>query len=142
MIRCYLRGFISELLSMTSIVLGLLVSLFLYKNGGEFIRKTFLPEMEIVPEVIAFVILFVIVFIIVKILEIILKDIIEKVSLGSADSYIGIAFGLAEGIVVVSFVLFLLTIQPIFDSESILSNSFFANLLLPLIIGKESISGV
>jgi membrane protein required for colicin V production len=137
MIRCYLKGFISELLSMAAIILGLLVSLFLYKNAGELLKKQFWPEMNVVPFIAAFIGLFVIVFIIVKILEKILSDIIDKISLNDADSYIGIAFGLAEGVVVVSLVLFILKVQPLFDSSEVLSGSFFAELLLPLITGAE-----
>ena len=136
MIRCYIKGFISEVLTMAGFVLGLYASLFFYSNGGEFIRNSFMPGVEIIPEVIAFISLFIIVFIIVKILEKMLKDIIKAVHLGKADSFIGLAFGLAEGIVLVSLILFLLDIQTAFETDSFLANSFFANLLLPLITGK------
>jgi membrane protein required for colicin V production len=142
MIRCYLRGFVSELLSVAAIVLGLLASLFLYKNGADLLRKYFLQDMQTLPEIVAFVVLFVIVFIIVKLLEKMLVDIIDQVSLTNADSYIGIIFGLAEGIVVVSLILFLLRVQPLFDPASLLSDSFFAKLLLPFITGRETIDGV
>jgi membrane protein required for colicin V production len=141
-IRCYLKGFISELLSMAAIVLGLLASLFFYKNGAEFVRAQFMPNVKIVPEVIAFVSLFFIVFIIIKLLEAIFKNIIYEVQLGNADKFLGVVFGLAEGIAVISLVLFLLRIQPLFDPSSLLSDSFFARLLLPLITGRENISGV
>ena len=139
MIRCYLKGFVSELLSMAGIVLGLLAALFLYKNGGEFLRNTFLPDMDTLPEIAAFVALFVIVYIIVKLLEKMLINIIDEVSLTSADSILGIFFGLAEGIVVVSLILFVLKIQPLFDPSSFISDSFFARLLLPFITGRGEI---
>ena len=142
MIRCYLRGFVTELLSMAGIVLGLLTALYLHRNGGELLRKHFWPDMDIVPEIIAFVVLFVIVFLVVKLLEKMLVDIIDEISLTNADSYLGIAFGLAEGIAVISLILFLLKIQPLFDSSVILSESFFARLLLPLITGRESMADV
>ena len=138
MIRCYLKGFVSEFLSLAGIVLGLLAALFLYKNGGEFIRNKFLPDMDIVPEVLAFIIIFVLIFIIVKVLEKMLIDIIDTVSLTKADGYIGIIFGLAEGIAVISLLLFLLRLQPLFDPDPLLSDSFFARILLPFITGKET----
>jgi len=141
-IRCYIKGFVSELLSMAAIVLGLLASLFFYKNGGEFLRVTFWPDMRLVPEIIAFVALFVIVFIVVKILEAMLKGIVNGIRLGGVDRFLGILFGLAEGIVVVSLILFVLRIQPLFDPSSILSDSFFARILLPLITGTESAANV
>jgi len=137
-IRCYLKGFISELLSMAAIVLGLLASLFFYKNGGEFLREKFWPDLKTIPEILAFVALFIIVFIVVKLLEIMLKGIINGIKLGGADRFLGMIFGLAEGLAVVSLILFLLRIQPLFDPSSILSDSFFAGLLLPLITGVEN----
>jgi membrane protein required for colicin V production len=136
-IRCALRGFIGELMSMAATVLGLLAALFFYKNGGAFIRTQFMPGMKIIPEILAFIALFLIVFILIKILESILKEIIEGIKLGGADRFLGLIFGLAEGIIVISLILFVLTIQPLFDPGPILRESFFADLLLPLITGGE-----
>jgi len=141
-LRCYVKGFVSELLSMAAIILGLLASLFFYKNGGEYLRARFWPDLKTIPEIIAFVALFLIVFIVIKFLEITLKGIIQGIRLGGADRFLGVIFGLAEGIAVISLVLFLLRIQPLFDPSSLLSDSIFARLLLPLITGKENIDGV
>jgi len=141
-IRCYLKGFISEILSMAGVVLGLLASLFFYKNGADFLRNQFWPDLKIIPEIIAFVGLFIIVFFVIKLFEVMLKGIINNIKLGGADRALGILFGFAEGIAVVSLILFLLRIQPLFDPSSIISDSFFASLLLPLIIGKEAAGGV
>jgi len=138
-IRCFLKGFISELLSMAGIVLGLLASLFFYRNGGEFLRNQFWPEMKTVPYILAFIALFVIVFVIFKLLEGLLKSIITRIKLGGVDKFLGILFGLAEGFVVVSLILFLLKIQPLFDPSGILGDSIFASLLLPLITGPEKL---
>lgn len=123
-------------------MLGILASLFFYTNGGEYLRVKFWPDLKIIPEVIAFIALFLIVFITVKLLEIMLKGIINGVRLSGVDRFIGIFFGLAEGIAVVSLILFVLRIQPLFDSSLILSESFFAKLLLPLITGSEIITDV
>jgi membrane protein required for colicin V production len=127
---------------MAAIILGILASLFFYKNGGEFLRARFWPGMKIIPEIIAFMALFLIVFIVVKLLEMMLKGIINGVRLTGADRFLGIIFGLAEGIAVISLVIFVLKIQPLFDPSSILSESFFASLLLPLITGQENVTGV
>ena len=141
-IRCYLKGFASELFSMAAIILGIFSALFFYKNGGEYLRTTFWPELKVIPEVVAFIALFIIVFIVIKILESILKGIIERVRLSGVDRFLGTIFGLAEGIAVVSLVLILLKIQPLFDSSSLLSESIFAQILLPLITGTESLTDV
>ena len=141
-LRCALKGFVGDLMSMASIVLGLLAALYFYKNGGEFVRNKFMPEMKIIPEIIAFIALFLIVFVLIKVLEAMLKEIIEGVRLGSADRFLGILFGFVEGIIVVSLVLFLLSVQPLFESGPILEKSLFAKILLPFITGARSASGV
>jgi len=141
-VRCAIKGFISELMSMASVVLGLLAALYFYNKGGEFIRIKFLPDVKILPEIIAFIVLFLIVFAAIKILEALLRDIVEGIKLGGADRILGIFFGIAEGIVVVSLILFILRIQPLFDPASLFENSYFAEILLPLITGIGSSSGV
>ncbi|MDR1419301.1 MAG: CvpA family protein [Treponema sp.] len=133
-VRCYLKGFISELLSMTAIVLGLLSSLFFYKNGAVFIRDRFMPGVGVIPEILAFIILFLVVFIAVKIVERLLQDIISGIRLGGVDRFLGIFFGIAEGIAVVGLVLLVLHVQPVFNAQSILEKSIFARMLLPLIL--------
>jgi membrane protein required for colicin V production len=138
MIRCYIKGIISELMSMAAVVLGLLASLFFYKNGAAFIRAKYLPDLKVIPEILAFITLFIIVFIVVKFLEILLKGVIEGVQLKGADHFLGIIFGFAEGLAVISLILFLLRIQPLFNPSVLLSDSFFAKILLPLITGKTT----
>ena len=134
-VRCAIHGFISELMSMASIVLGLLASLFFFRKGGDFIRERFMPESQVIPNVVAFILLFLIVFLIIKLLEHLLKGIVEGIKLGKADRFIGIIFGALEGLIVVSLVVFIISIQPLFDPQKVLNNSFFAEIILPLISG-------
>ncbi|MDR2964344.1 MAG: CvpA family protein [Treponema sp.] len=141
-VRCYVKGFAQEFLSMAAIVLAVLASVFFYKNAADFLRSHFWPDSKTFPEIIAFVGLFLIVFIIVKIIEIMVQNIIEKIEVGKGDRFLGVIFGLAEGIAIVSFILFLLKVQPIFDSSVLLSESFFARIMLPLITGRENMLNV
>jgi membrane protein required for colicin V production len=135
--RCAIRGFISELMSMAAIVLGLLASLYFFKKGGEYVCARFMPDHRTIADILAFVLLFVIVFLVIKILEHLLKGIIEGIKLGKADRFLGIIFGFLEGIIVVSLVLFVISVQPLFDPLLVLNNSFFAGILLPLITGAR-----
>ena len=141
MLRCFLKGFVSEVFSMAAIIFGILASLFFYKNGAEYLREKFWPDLITIPEIIAFVALFLIVFIVVKLLEIMLKGIINGIKLGGADKFLGLIFGFAQGMAVVSLVLFILHIQPLFDASEFLADSFFAKYILPLIIGTEAKNG-
>jgi membrane protein required for colicin V production len=55
------------------------------------------------------------------------------VNLGGVDAILGAVFGFAEGVVLVSLILFLLIIQPLYDMQLLLEKSFFARLLVPFI---------
>jgi membrane protein required for colicin V production len=131
-VRCALRGLIEELMSVASVVLGVLGGIFLYRSGAVFIREKFL-DVKILPEMLAFIALFLIFFVAVKILEYILRDIIIRINLGGVDRFLGIIFGIGEGVLLICAVLFLLSVQPLVDSAPILERSFFARLFLPLV---------
>ncbi|GHV81456.1 hypothetical protein AGMMS49991_00140 [Spirochaetia bacterium] len=132
-IRSFLRGLIEELLSMASVVLGLAAAFFLHKNGGVFLAERFKLEMKILPDVLAFVGIFLIVFAAVKLLEFILRDIVARINLDPLDHFLGAVFGVIEGLMLVSLILWILTVQPLFNPQSLLENSLFAQLLLPFI---------
>jgi membrane protein required for colicin V production len=132
-IRCALRGFVEEVMSMAALVLGLGCAFFFHKRGAAFLVERYIPDMRILPEVLAFVIIFLAVFLAVKLLEFILKDIIARIHLGGVDRFLGALFGFIEGIVLISLVIFVLTIQPLVDIQPILEKSYFARALAPFI---------
>jgi membrane protein required for colicin V production len=136
-LRCALRGFVGEFMAMASVVLGLLGAFFFYKNGAVFIRERFLPELKLIPGILAFVLIFLVIYALVRLVEYILRDIIERIQLGKVDRFLGVFFGLAEGIVLTGLVLFVISVQPLFDPDPVLNGSLFARLLLPLIRGGE-----
>jgi len=136
-LRCVVQGFVREIMSLAALVFGLLSAIFFFRTVADFIRERFMPEVAHVPEVIAFVALFLIVFILARILEAILNGIISGFGLGGLDRFLGAILGFAEGVVVVCLLLFLITVQPFFDSYVVLRNSFFAEMLLPFIMGHR-----
>ena len=142
MIRCFFRGFVAEIFSMAAVIFGLLAAIILYKNGGILLKERFWPELDIIPKIVAFAAVFLIVFVIIKIIQLIFADVVQKIKLAGADRFLGLILGLAEGISVICFVIFILYIQPLFDPAEILSDSFFGRLLLPLFAGNEGIISV
>jgi membrane protein required for colicin V production len=137
-IRGYLRGLVKEVLSWASLVLGILAAVFFYKNGAEFIRSKAMENVKYVPEILAFIVIFLIVFILFKMIEKVLKDIVNGIRLSGVDKLLGAVFGIIEGIAVVSLMIFLITVQPLFRADNVLDGSFFADILLPLIAGSVS----
>ena len=136
-LRCALRGIVSELMSMAALVLGLLTAIFTFRKTAELIRGKFVPDVKALPEIISFVAVFLIVFAVIKIFETILKDIIDRIQLGGPDRFLGFFLGIAEGLVIVCLLLFLILVQPFVEPNLLLEGSFLADLLMPFIIGTR-----
>jgi membrane protein required for colicin V production len=132
-IHGFVKGFIDELFSWASLVLGLGAAVFLYSNGAAFIRTKMMANIRFIPEIIAFVAIFLIVILVLKMLERLLKDVVEGTKLGGADKILGAVFGLVEGLFITAIIIFVLAVQPLFDAAPILVNSVFAQVLLPII---------
>jgi len=136
-LRCALRGIVGEIMSMAALILGILAAIFFFRKTAELIRGKFIPDVKALPEIVAFIMDFIIVFAVIKILETILKDIIERIQLGGPDRFLGFFLGIAEGLVIICLLLFLITVQPFVESDLLLEGSFFADKLMPYIIGTR-----
>jgi membrane protein required for colicin V production len=140
-VRCTLIGFVKEVFSMAAVILGILAGIFFYNKGAIFIRTKVLENVRFLPEIAAFVALFCIVFVVMKILQHILGDIVEQVHLGGFDRFLGLIFGFVEGTLIIVLVLFVISIQPLFDPEPVLRGSVFAEFFMPLIRQNISLMG-
>jgi len=130
-VRCALRGFIKEFMSMAALGLGLLAAVLFMKSASPLVVRLLGPDFF--PELIAFVAIFLIVFILVKIFERALNDIAQRINIDGVDRLLGFLLGLLEGFVLVCIILLLLKIQPLFDTSDLLGPSIFARYLLPII---------
>lgn len=130
-LRCLVRGFVQELLSVAAYAVGLGAALYLYKPAGALLASRFagLP----LPAVIAFAALFLVGFLLTRLLGKLLKEGLEAANLAWADKVLGFVIGLAEGFVVVALILLVLKVQPLFDVKPLLADSVFAKALLPIV---------
>jgi membrane protein required for colicin V production len=141
-VRCMVRGFVTELLSVAALLGGLLAALLLYKSAGELlVGWGVAAKPAALPGVLGFAAVFALTFIVVKLIERLLKEGIEAAELGGIDRALGLLLGLAEGIVLVSLVLVAMSLlEPAFKSApgyaKLLDGSAFARFLLP-IVGPE-----
>jgi membrane protein required for colicin V production len=133
MIRGRVRGFLLEVFSWASLILGILAAVYFYKAAGALMREKYFPNQKALPDILAFLLLFIVVFLVMKMLQKILNDVVKGVKLGGVDKFLGTIFGLIEGVALVSLVLFVLSIQPLFDVSALLEESFLSKLILPLI---------
>jgi len=136
-LRCAIKGAVSELLSMAALIFGLLAAVFFFRKTAVIIHDKFIPDIKALPEIISFIIIFLTVFAIIKLLEALLKKFIKGIELNGPDHFLGFIFGFAEGVVIVCLVLFFINIQPFFDPGIILQKSFFAKILLPVIMENK-----
>ena len=134
LIHGYVKGFIRELFSWAALILAIWASVLLYPAGGAYIRTMIMENVRVVPELLAFIAIFLIIMLCVKILERIFANIIEGARLGGLNRILGAVFGLVEGIAITALIIFILGVQPLFDATDIIINSYFAQLLLPLIV--------
>ncbi|MDR0562303.1 MAG: CvpA family protein [Spirochaetaceae bacterium] len=132
-VRCTLQGFVKEVLSMTSWIGGILGAIFFFRQGAAFIRTKFFQDVPLLPEALAFSAVFFIIFLLIKVFETLIRDIVDEVHLGGVDHIMGTLIGVAEGFACAVLVLFLITIQPVFETEPIFKGSLFAEYFLPLI---------
>ena len=138
-LRGFLRGFVKEFFALGAFIFGILAGIFFHKPCAEYIRNNFIGNVDIFPEILAFIILFIIVYVICMIVQKILNDVIMGMNLSGIDKFLGGFMGLAEGLIVICIILFIIVVQPVFDASELLYGSVFARIILPLIINNASI---
>lgn len=133
--RCFVRGFVQEILSVASYAGGLFAGLLFSNVVIDFAAKNLgtgsLPAS--VQYIIAFAICFILGFLIMRLIEKLLREGLEAANLEIFDRILGLALGIGEGLAIVALALIVIEIQPFFNTESLLSNSLFARTILPLI---------
>ncbi len=130
-IRGIFKGFITELLSMLAIILGIGSALLFSKKGVLVLERIWGQSGW--NQVIAFLIIFIVVYIIIKLFENFLHSLFENLNLEKLDKALGFFLGVGEGFLLIVVVLFILNWQPFFDVSDLITNSFFAKFLLPLL---------
>jgi len=134
-VRCFVRGFVQEILSVASYAFGLLAGLLFSNKVIELADKRFglSGVSPTIQYIVAFSACFIVGFLIMKLIEKLIREGLEVANLDIFDKVLGLGLGIAEGLVVVSFILVIIEIQPFFDASKLLSGSLFASTLLPLV---------
>ena len=144
-IHGYVKGFVEEIFSWASLILAVYAAVFFHPAGAEFLRSRGMQNIRLIPEILAFIAVFGAVILVVKLLERVLKEIIAGMRLGGVNKVLGLIFGLLEGLALTAIILFVFTVQPLFDPSNVIEDSIFAQFLLPLIQipldrGKETLN--
>lgn len=138
-IRGAIRGFVGEVGAMAALILGFGAAILFYKPVSVLLSRQFGHSMW--HQLIAFLVLFLLLYLLVKLLEKLLYSLIERLNLDRLDSALGFFLGVAEGLILVGVLLFIINWQPFFDPQELLGSSFFARMLFPLLPSPERIFG-
>ncbi len=130
-IRCTFRGFIAEAFSMAAIIVGGLAAVFFSKAGALLIESYF--GYSVWNQIIAFLIIFLIVYLVIKLLQGIILRIFEKIHLERLDKALGFFLGIVEGVLVVVIIVYVLVVQPVFEVDDILADSFVARTIIGIV---------
>lgn len=130
-IRCTFKGFVAELMSMAALILGIVAAIFFSKAGAMLI-DTYIGYSNW-NQIVAFLVIFILVYLITKLVEGIIRRLLDRINLDRLDKALGFFLGLAEGLVVIVFIVYLLEVQPIFDTKQLLESSFVARIILEVI---------
>lgn len=133
--RCFVRGFVHEVLSVASVAVGFLAGL-LFSNT---VIAQVLPKVGVnslpyqAQYIIAFLLCFILGFIIMKLIERMIREGLEASSLDIFDRVLGLVLGILEGFIIVGLFVVILAIQPFFEAKALLAGSLYAKLLGPII---------
>ncbi|MFO8064614.1 MAG: CvpA family protein [Spirochaetota bacterium] len=130
-LRGAFRGFVTELLSMASLILGI-VGAILFSGAVSSVFNSFLGESAW-SQVAAFLAVFLAIYILVKIFENALHRLIEHIHLESLDHALGLFLGVVEGLLLTFVLILIIQVQPLFSPERVLEGSVFAQLLIPFL---------
>jgi membrane protein required for colicin V production len=130
-IRCAFRGFVTEIMSMAALILGIVAAVFFSKAGAVLIDSYI--GYSNWNQIVAFLVLFIVVYLVVKLVERLLHNILDRIRLERLDHAMGFFLGLLEGAIIVVLLVYLIRVQPVFDASAALDSSFFARMVLEIV---------
>lgn len=134
-VRCFVRGFVAEVLSVAAYAVGLIAALLFYNTAAKYLEAV--PWLggaaPAIRYVAAFILCFLAGFLVMKLVEKLIRGGLEAANLEMLDRLLGLGLGVAEGLAVVALVLVVIDIQTFFDAGTLLAQSKFAESILPLV---------
>jgi len=137
-IRATFRGFLTEIMSMASIIVGIIIAV-VFTRPVSILLQDYIGN-SIWNMIIAFLGLFLISYLIIKIFESSLNTLIEKIQLEKLDQSLGFFLGLIEGFLLIVILVFLMQAQQFISVSNIFENSYASSIAEKIIpIGTKFI---
>ncbi len=131
------KGFVDCLFNKLCWILGLISACIFYDEAAKYIFQSITNTS--LSNILGFIIVFILVFLVVKLVQVIISKIFQLQILKSLDRVLGFAFGIIEGVVVVSLIIFILIKQPFFSAERLLDGSFFNSIVERLFFATKEL---
>jgi membrane protein required for colicin V production len=130
-LRAAIRGFVKELLSTASVVVGIAAAV----AFSGLVAQAITPYVGslVWSQIIGFLGIFILVYLFMKLFENGLHRLVERINLESLDHALGIFLGIVEGVLVVFILVLLIQIQPFVEPQALLADSWFAQMLTPFL---------
>lgn len=128
-IRAAVRGFVAEVFSVGAVVAGLASAFVGHPLAARQLAEWWGEGWWNV--VVASLVLFVAGYLLVKLVEAMFESFFSSMRLKGLDRILGLAMGVAEGLIVVYLLLFLLHLQTVVDVTAWFTDSLVQELLLP-----------
>ncbi|MBP3710002.1 MAG: CvpA family protein [Treponema sp.] len=125
------RGLIKEFFSRAAFIAGIVAAVIFTPRLEPFVQSG--VHNMLLAKIISFLLIFVIAFLAVKIVQHIVGKIFSGEIMKGLDRSLGVIFGIVEGLAVVALILIVIETQTWFKFDTLLENSFFSNLLNPII---------
>lgn len=113
----FFRGFVRELVSLTSWVLAVILGIRYSKDLGATLFGTVIQSPTL-QHALAFVIILIAVLVVGIIINIGLRNLIKRGGIGFTDAFLGVLFGLIRGLIVVTVLVLLLKTTAFENTES------------------------
>jgi len=126
-VRGTMIGFIAEFFSKAAVVVGIICAVLFYSRLAPVAAR--ITGSQQFAGMTAFLIIFLSVYLTIKYLQHLAGSAYKNESMSNLDRAMGFFWGIAEGILVVLLILFVLRIQPWFDTDALIADSLFASVL-------------
>ncbi len=126
-VAALIKGFVKELFSKVSVIGGLAAAIFFAPKLDVYVSQTI--SNSVLSISLSFFLIFIVVFLTLSIIQHFVSKVFEGEIMKGLDKTLGFLLGIAEGLVVVIFVIAVLKVQQFYDFSDFFKDSIFYKFL-------------
>jgi membrane protein required for colicin V production len=140
-INAAVKGFVHELFTKAAFFLGIFCALMFRDRLSPYLEPYL--KNQLFSQIAAFALIFIVVYLILRLIQHLVSKLFESDIMSGLNKALGFFFGAAEGLIIVSLLLFILHSQPWINVDSLLNDSFFERIFGGLAAAQRpSIGGI